>query len=118
MTHTSLHKRKAQRAGRVRAKIFGTASRPRLSIFRSNYYIYAQLIDDEKGHTLLSASTREGKTPSKKQDVSRALGERIGKSAKEKGIKEAVFDLISLSVYLVDRFLKKQRFLGEASMLL
>ncbi len=88
-----------RRKKRTKAKIFGIADKPRLSIFRSNRYTYAQLIDDEKGRTLVSASTRElkSKVNNKQQTTSKVkqgeeLGELIAKKAMEKGIKNAVFD--------------------------
>jgi large subunit ribosomal protein L18 len=82
---------------RVRNKISGTAERPRLNVFRSTSHIYAQLIDDVKGVTLVSASTLsedikkeiEGK---KKQDAARLVGLSIGKQAVAKGIDKVVFD--------------------------
>lgn len=97
-----------RRTARVRATIIGTAERPRLAVSRSNRYFYAQLIDDTKGHTLISASSapaKEGKkgkkeegkkvaakkTTTKTQD-SFMVGETIGKKATEKGIASAVLD--------------------------
>lgn len=76
---------------RSRAKISGTAEKPRLSIFRSNKYTYAQLIDDLKGHTLASASTQELKKGGKKAELAKLLGELIAEKAKKAGIKSAVF---------------------------
>ncbi len=70
----------------MRAKIKGTSEKPRLSIFKSNRYIYAQLIDDSIGKTLVSASKISSK------DAPALLGENIGKKAAEKEIKNAVFD--------------------------
>jgi len=94
-----LNKRKAQRIGRVRAIINGTAERPRLVVNRTNQHIYAQLIDDVKGVTLLSAKTGGAKTGpaaaaavGKKSDQAFALGESLGKKAVEKGITVVVFD--------------------------
>lgn len=80
-----------RRKKRIRAKIFGTALRPRLSVFRSNKYISAQLIDDEKGKTLASSSSKgvKGKTVSER---ARAVGFSIGEQAKTKKILKAVFD--------------------------
>lgn len=80
------YKRK-RRIKRVRSKIFGTAEKPRFCVFLSNRYIYAQLIDDSKGNTLISVST-EGKTVKKAE----SLGESLGKKAKEKNIIDVVFD--------------------------
>ncbi len=70
----------------MRAKIKGVADKPRLSIFKSNRYIYIQLIDDAVGKTLASASIIYSKGAAK------TIGELIAKKAAEKGIKRAVFD--------------------------
>lgn len=85
---------KLARHRRVRAKVEGTAKRPRLSVFKSLKDIYAQLIDDQKGVTLASASGKEidKKLKTKKTDLAFKVGELIAKKAGEKGIKEAVFD--------------------------
>jgi large subunit ribosomal protein L18 len=89
----NLNKRKAQRIGRVRAVIYGTAERPRLVVNRTNQHIYAQLIDDVKGVTLLSARTGVSVAATgKKSDQALALGESLGKKAVEKGITVVVFD--------------------------
>ncbi len=79
---------------RIRAKIKGTKERPRLSVFRSLKHIYAQIIDDEKGETLVSASDLEIKTDTKmsKKELAQKVGELIAKKAKEKGITKVVFD--------------------------
>lgn len=79
------------RKARSRAKIFGTAEKPRLAVFRSNKYTYAQLIDDEKGHTVAAASTHELKG-GKKTELAQKLGEAVAEKAKKIGIKEAVFN--------------------------
>ena len=82
-----------RRAGRSRVKIKGTADRPRLSIFRSNNFIYAQLIDDEAQKTVLSVSSRGMKADkATKTAIAEKVGESIAKKAAEKGIKKAVFD--------------------------
>lgn len=83
MTRAKIQKR-ITRHKRVRAVIKGTSERPRLSVFRSNKYIYAQLIDDVKSITLLSAGGAK-KTASK-------VGENLAEKALEKGIKKVVFD--------------------------
>jgi large subunit ribosomal protein L18 len=93
----SLNIARNRRKKRSRAKIFGAAEKPRLSVFRSNRYTYIQLIDDEQGKTLISASSKElqnSKLKSQKSKVfsSEQLGELIAKKAVEKGIKRAVFD--------------------------
>ena len=85
------------RAKRVRAKISGTPERPRLNVFRSLNNIYAQVIDDVKGITIVSASTLtktvasklEGKT---KQEAAYLVGEAVAKAAIKKGVKSVVFD--------------------------
>lgn len=86
-----------RRHTRVRKTITGTADRPRLNVFRSLSEIYAQLIDDDSGHTLVSASTVD---PSLRSDVdgktkleqARLVGETIAERAKATGIKRVVFD--------------------------
>jgi len=83
-----------KRHKRVRVKAFGTRKRPRLSVFRSNKYIYTQLIDDTKGNTLCSYSSMKLKDKKGKNKVEDAylVGKEIGKIAKRKRIKEIVFD--------------------------
>jgi large subunit ribosomal protein L18 len=83
--------RRTRRKNRVRAKISGTAKRPRLAIFRSNTQITAQLIDDEKNTTLAAVSTAQqtGKTP---QERVVAAGAAMAEAAKSKKIREVVFD--------------------------
>src|SRR5665213_1168074 len=76
---------------KIRAKVFGTAERPRLSVFRSNQYIYAQLINDTKGVTLSAASDIAAKNGTK-TERSVAVGKEIAKLAKTKGITSVVFD--------------------------
>lgn len=86
-----LNQKKAQRIGRVRAIIKGTAERPRLVVNRTNQYVYAQLIDDAKGVTLLAAKTG-AETKGRKSEQAFALGESLAKKAVEKGIAAVVFD--------------------------
>ncbi len=81
-----------RRQVRIRAKVNGTASRPRLSIFRSNNSIYAQLIDDNAGVTLGATSDLKLKKEGTKTEMSKKVGEAIAKIAADKGIKEVVFD--------------------------
>ena len=85
---------KERRKKRIRKKIFGTDERPRLTVFRSNRFIYAQIINDEKGETLVGASEKElGKIEVKgKKEVARKVGELLAKKASTKKIKEVVFD--------------------------
>lgn len=85
------YSRKKRRSIRNRAKIFGTAEKPRLSVFRSNKYTYAQLIDDDKSITLVSASTNEIKKGSKTEKA-KQLGILIAEKAKKAEIKQAVFN--------------------------
>ncbi len=92
-----LNKTRERRKRRTRAKIFGTSDKPRLSVFRSSRYVYAQLIDDSIGKTVVGVSTRElGKSKDKEKKsrvlVSGQLGELVAEKALEKGIKKAVFD--------------------------
>ena len=89
---TKLNVKRKRRAARVRAVISGTSARPRLSVFRSNRATYAQLIDDVKGHTLLSLKTGAGKGKVSKVGAALKLGEELGKEAFKKGIKSVVFD--------------------------
>ena len=84
--------RQARRHNRVRAKISGTASCPRLNVYRSNRAMFLQLIDDEAGKTLASASTLEVKEAGKKTEISLSLGKLIAKKAKAKEISKVVFD--------------------------
>lgn len=79
-----------RRRKRIRSKIAGTEARPRLSIFKSNTAIYAQIIDDTKGITL-AASSSQGKKGNKTA-ASQAAGAEIAKLAKAKGVAQVVFD--------------------------
>jgi large subunit ribosomal protein L18 len=81
----------ARRKARVRAKINGTAERPRLSVFKSHRYIYAQLIDDDKGRTLAAADSRKGKGE-KPIERAKEVGLEIAKKAKAAKIVKVVFD--------------------------
>lgn len=88
---------RAKKHRRLRNHLAGTAERPRLAVFRSNNYMYAQVIDDTVGNTLVSASTLEKEVKSeleKTNNVEAAghLGTVIAKRALDKGIKEVVFD--------------------------
>lgn len=82
---------------RVRAKVHGTAERPRLNVFRSLKHIYAQLIDDDAGVTLAAASSveksvREAETPGGNIGGARTVGAMIAERAKDKGLTKVVFD--------------------------
>ena len=92
---STLTKREARirRHRRVRGKISGTAERPRLVVFRSNRGIFAQLVDDEAGKTLASASwTALGKADGSKTDQAAEVGKALAAAAKKAGIQRCVFD--------------------------
>lgn len=89
--------KRERRHRRVRKKVYGTAERPRLCVFKSNRYIYAQIIDDDKGHTLCAASTLEKEIKEKLQstkdkNAAALVGKVIAERALAKGIKKVVFD--------------------------
>lgn len=79
---------------RVRKSVHGTAERPRLAVFRSNRYIYAQVIDDESGRTLAAASSQEKALRNSTLTVETAteVGKRIAARAKDAGVEAVVFD--------------------------
>jgi large subunit ribosomal protein L18 len=83
-----------RRKRHIRKTLRGTATRPRLTIYKSNRYTYVQVIDDGAGHTLVAASNREQELSSIGNDVAGAaqLGEKIGARLMEKQIKALVFD--------------------------
>lgn len=84
-----------RRHQRVRKNISGTAERPRLNVFRSLSNVYAQIIDDTKGVTLVSASSLDKELKDKfggNCEAAKAVGELVAKRAVEKGIKQVVFD--------------------------
>ncbi len=76
----------------IRQRISGTAERPRLTVFRSNTHIYAQLVDDVKGVTLASASSLGLKEKTTKKEQAAKVGELVSKAAQEAGITQVVFD--------------------------
>lgn len=81
-----------KRARRIRTKIIGTASRPRLCVFRSLKYIYVQLIDDEKEKTIAALDSRKIKGGKNNIETARIIGTEMAKIALAKKIKEVVFD--------------------------
>jgi len=84
-----------RRQNRIRRRISGTTTRPRLSVYRSNAHMYAQLIDDVSGHTLVAASTldTEAKAPDDgKTAAAKAVGTLVAERAKGAGIESVVFD--------------------------
>ena len=91
---------KLKRQLRTRAKIKGTGSRPRLSVFKSNRFIYAQLINDEKGITIVGVSEKHLKEkPTGKTAKAKAVGVLLAKKAADKKIKKVVFDRGSYSYH-------------------
>jgi large subunit ribosomal protein L18 len=84
-----------KRKRRIRARIEGTIEKPRFSVFRSNRHIYAQLVDDVKGHTLVAASTMEEELRSKVSGTiegAKTLGQLVAKRALAKNISQVTFD--------------------------
>lgn len=97
ITKGDKNKLRAKRHLRVRKKINGTAARPRLNVFRSSKHVYAQIIDDVKGVTIVAASTQDKELQESVKnggnvDAARQVGELIAKRAKEQGIEQIVFD--------------------------
>jgi large subunit ribosomal protein L18 len=96
MKNKELNQQRIRKAKRTRAKIGkGTKERPRLSVFRSNNHIYAQIINDTKGETLVSSSSYDIKDSSKgkkKTEIAEKVGELIAEKAKKANIKKVVFD--------------------------
>lgn len=91
------NKKRIERHYKVRNKIQGTPERPRLSVYRSAKHIYAQVIDDATGKTVVSASTadkelREEAAKLNKSDAAKLVGKAVGERAKAKGINTVVFD--------------------------
>ncbi len=80
-----------RRRKRIRAKVFGTQEKPRLSVFKSNKYITAQIIDDSRGVTLVYATTKNMKEKTTIEKA-KSLGQNIAKEAKQKNITKVVFD--------------------------
>lgn len=86
-----------RRHSRIRRKVFGTAERPRLAVFRSNQHIYAQLIDDTRHHTIVAASSLEPDLRNELEtgancEASAKVGKLIAQRSLEKGIHQVVFD--------------------------
>lgn len=83
---------------RIRQRVRGTAARPRLAVYKSLRYIYAQIIDDDQGHTLVHASSRDQEIRSRlngsagTRAAARLVGETLAERAKERGIDKVVFD--------------------------
>lgn len=97
ITKQDKNKVRKKRHLRVRKRLFGTAERPRLNVYRSTNHIYAQLIDDNTGVTLAAASTLDPELKGEVNsggnvDAAAKVGQLIAKRAKDKGITEVVFD--------------------------
>ena len=97
MANKSRSLARSRRHARVRKNLSGSTQRPRLNVFRSLSGIYAQIIDDQAGHTLVSASTVDGELREKvkglkKAEQAKLVGETVAKRAKNKGIETVVFD--------------------------
>jgi large subunit ribosomal protein L18 len=93
MTVLTAPTRRLKRRRRVRAKVRGSAERPRISVFRSNRGVFAQLIDDDGGRTIAAASWTEGEARGLKRiEQAKRVGELLAQRAVEAGIQEAVFD--------------------------
>ena len=90
----SRSKVRAKKHMRIRNRFSGTAERPRLAVFRSNSHVYAQVIDDVNGVTLVSASTKDKDFQNYGGNIeaAKAVGQAVAKRALEKGITEVVFD--------------------------
>ena len=93
----SLNLRRWRRTNRVRKKLRGSADHPRLSIHRSNKHMYAQLIDDDSGTTICSASTRDKDLSGKCKnggncEAAKLIGETLAEKAKAAGVKRVIFD--------------------------
>jgi large subunit ribosomal protein L18 len=89
---------RVRRHRRLRKRVSGTAQKPRLCVFRSNLHIYAQVIDDVAGHTIVSASTKDKearptiKDDSQKTDQAKMIGQIVAERALQAGITQVVFD--------------------------
>ena len=98
MTSLSRKQQTQKRHKRLRRFLIGTKARPRLSVYRSNNHIYAQVIDDQSQQTICSASTidkelkQDAKKPSSNCESSSSVGSLLAKRAKKKGINEVIFD--------------------------
>jgi large subunit ribosomal protein L18 len=96
-TLRSRNKLRMRRHDRIRKRLKGSAERPRLSVFRSLHHVYAQVIDDATGRTVVAASTREkavaeGLTSKASTAAAQRVGEIVAQRAKEKGVTAVVFD--------------------------
>ena len=81
-----------RRHARIRSRVIGTLSRPRFSVYKSNRYLHAQIIDDKAGVTLIAGSTRDAVLKGNKTAAAKKLGLDMAKRAKAAGIKQVIFD--------------------------
>ena len=88
------NRKRLQRKRHIRKSIYGTADRPRMTVFRSNRYVYIQVVDDDKGVTLAAVNNRQKENEAFKTNVENAakLGEKIGEKLKEQSVESVVFD--------------------------
>jgi large subunit ribosomal protein L18 len=93
MEHNRVRQR-SRRRRRIRKKIRGTAEQPRLSVYRSNMHVYAQVVDDDLGHTVAQASSRDldVKGSCKTVEVANAVGKLLAERAKATGVQKIAFD--------------------------
>ena len=89
---TQIRVARLRRQRRIRAQMRGTALRPRLTVFRSNAFTYAQVVNDETGKTLAQASSREVKEKGTKVNLSAAVGKLLAERALKNGVKTVVMD--------------------------
>ncbi|MBW2507286.1 MAG: 50S ribosomal protein L18 [Deltaproteobacteria bacterium] len=82
---------RTRRKLRIRKKVYGTSTRPRLAVFRSSKHIYAQVIDDSQGKTIAHASSVTGPSASK-VDSAKSVGSAVAKACIDKGVEQVVFD--------------------------
>jgi len=93
MSASTIREARARRKRRIRGRISGTTERPRVSVFRSNKAIYAQLVDDAAAATLVAARSSEvDGSGLKKAEIAKKVGELLAQRAKDKGIEKVVFD--------------------------
>jgi large subunit ribosomal protein L18 len=93
MTTATRPQKRMRRRRRVRAKVRGTANRPRLSVFRSNRGVRAQLVDDDRGHTVAAVAwTEDDLRDLSRMEAAKKAGELLAKRAKDAGVEACVFD--------------------------
>ena len=94
--HNNKNETRQKRHGRVRKRVAGSVERPRLNVYRSNLHIYAQVIDDAKGHTLAAASSLDASLKDAKKGANvegaQAVGRLVAERARAAGIEKVVFD--------------------------